>query len=599
MRFSIVFLLLVCTQYLVVGQQKFNKVLSFSKLTSINYASGLSVADFDRDGDLDVFIVATESYHEAKPETWNRLLRNDPGGFVDVTDQTGLLLNQYNVPKFLEEGIKMGASWGDFDNDGFPDLFLTNHGYDQLWSNNGDGTFDDVTAKAHVAGGENAYSSSALWWDYDIDGDLDLYVSRWVGLNSLYRNDGNGVFADVSTESGLEDVGTTWTSIPFDVNKDGLPDLYIVNDYTPSLLYLNDGNGRFSEATNQYRLGDSGNGMGVDICDFKGDGDFDIYVTNISQITTNPFFVNEGEKFREQASKANIGNAAWGWSCRFFDMDHDSDEDLFVVNQRFFENGNPEYNRLFELEGERFEERASFYGLDSYLDGRGMEVFDYNKDGDLDILVGNWDGAPILYDNAVNDKGNWIQLELEGTASNRDAFGAIVMIKTKDGLQHRLHHGANFLGQSIKPLHFGLGQSNNIEEMTIFWPSGITEQLYNIPVKQILKIKEGENKEIKNASYGTKNSQTITSIQFQEPFKIKVYPNPINNNQGVFIQSNKMGVFEISISGLLGRKVFYELIEITNDEEINLVDSHEWPTGSYFVSIVSGEERSITKLIKF
>lgn len=580
----------------------FKEVPGFANLNPTQYAGGVAVADFDKDGDLDLYIVAVDHYDENKPETWNRLLRYDPGGFVDVTERAGLLLNQYDTPKTLEEGIKMGASWGDFNNDGFPDLFLTNHGYDQLLKNHGDGTFEDVTSEAQVGGEEDAYSSSALWWDYDVDGYLDLYVSRWEGLNSLYKNEGNGAFTDVSTNSSLEDVGTTWTSIPFDVNKDGLPDLYIVNDYTPNLLYLNEGNGRFSEATHQYRLGDSGNGMGVDICDFKGDGDFDIYVTNIWQINTNPFFVNMGTVFRELSSGVHLGNAAWGWSCRFFDMDHDRDEDLYVVNQRFFENGDLEYNRLFELEGNRFEERANYYGLDSYLDARGMEVFDYNKDGDLDVVVGNWGGAPVLYDNSIGDKGNWLQVELEGTISNRDAFGAVVMIKTKDGLQHRLHHGANFLGQSIRPVHFGLGHANIIEELTVFWPSGLTEQLYHISARQVLKIKEGENEAKGNVTYGTHKQQTVLSANqgSGEPFEVEIYPNPVSSNQKVSIRSYRSGTIQIAVFDMLGQQVLNDFIDvIKGKDEINHINSQIWPAGTYYVHIDLNGSSISKKLIKF
>lgn len=600
MKFLISFLLLGCT-FCLVAQPMFKVVPGFTDLNPTQYAGGVAVADFDKDGDLDFYIVAVNHYDENKPETWNRLLRKDPGGFVDVTEKAGLLSNQYNKAKHLDEGIKMGASWGDFDNDGFPDLFLTNHGYDQLLKNKGDGTFEDVTFKAHVGGGEDAYSSSALWWDYNVDGYLDLYVSRWSGFNSLYRNEGNGVFSDVSAESALEDVGTTWTSIPFDVNKDGLPDLYIVNDYTPNLLYLNEGNGRFSEATHQYRLGDSGNGMGVDICDFNWDGNFDIYVTNIWQITTNPFFVNFGTVFRELSSGVHLGNAAWGWSCRFFDMDHDRDEDLYVVNQRFFDNGDLEYNRLFELRGNRFEERANYYGLDSYLDARGMEVFDYNKDGDLDIVVGNWGGSPVLYDNSISSKGNWLQIELEGTTSNRDAFGAIVMIKTKDGLQHRLHHGANFLGQSIKPLHFGLGHAEIIETLTVFWPSGLNEQLHNIPAKQVLKVKEGENEEKRNATYGTHNEQPVLSVSqgSEYPFEVEIYPNPVAYNQIPSISTNKRGTMQIVVFDMLGRQVFDDFIDIkTDNSNITLPNSQTWPTGTYYINIALNGNITSKKLIK-
>ncbi len=487
----------------VVTGQNFVLNNQFANLSSIKNANGIAMADVDQDGDLDVYIVAKEAYNETDPSSWNRLFLNQGQQFIDVTFASGLSQDQYSQNKFLGEGIKMGASWGDYDNDGYPDLFLTNHGKDQLWHNKKDGTFENVSRQAGIEGQEERHSSSALWWDYDNDGDLDIYVSSWHGDNALYRNDGNTNFIDVSNQSGLKDIGSTWTSIPIDVNKDGLQDLYILNDFSPNFLFINASNDTFIDYTAHYGLGDLGNGMGVDICDYNNDGNFDIYLTNIEDVHPNPFFQNNGNTFDNTRRKVGFTDARWGWGARFFDMDHDMDEDLYVVNQSFFD-GDLEYNRLFELEDDgTFKEKSALYGVDSYTNARGQEVFDYNKDGDLDILVGNWGSAPSLFDNRLENIGNWIQIELEGTQSNRNAFGAVLRVKIGENYLHRLNHGANFLGQSIKPIHFGLADNNNIEELTIFWPSGRVEKLYDVGVNQFINVKEGEQEEVLEETYGT------------------------------------------------------------------------------------------------
>ena len=191
-------------------------------------------------------------------------------------------------------GDRMGASWGDYDNDGYPDLFLSNDGQDELWHNEGNGQFKNVTYGSGTTGCMDCYSSNGLWWDYDLDGDLDLYVSDWLKKNRLHRNEGNGTFVDMSAFSGLDDEGNTWAAIPIDVNKDTFPDLYVVNDFGESRFFINGKNGKFSDSTKYYKLENLGDGMGIDVCDYNGDGNFDIYVTNIYDRLPNPFFVGSG-----------------------------------------------------------------------------------------------------------------------------------------------------------------------------------------------------------------------------------------------------------------------------------------------------------------
>ena len=488
----------------VLEAQNFIPLDRFGAASEIQKANGISVVDYDGNGNLDVYIVASDAFDLENRLTWNRLLKNTNGNFLDVTEQSGLLENQYNIDNSnAEMGVKMGASWGDFNNDGFPDLFLTNKGPDQLFKNKGDGTFEEITKVAGVGGCDKCYSSSALWWDYDSDGDLDLYVSDWQYPNRMYKNVGNDQFIDVSVESGLNVGLQTWTSLPIDINKDGFQDLYLMNDFADNDLFINNGDGTFIDRTVIYKLNDIGHGMGVDVCDIKNDGNFDIYLTNIWQEHVNPFFVNQGSFFKNEWSERGFENAGWGWGVRFFDMDHDMDEDLYLVNQKHFLDENLDYNRLFIAENEKFKEVSETYAVNSFPDARGLEIFDFNKDGDLDMIFANWGANATLYSNNISDKGNWIQIELEGTISNRNAFGAVLRAKIKDTSLHRLNHGANYLGQSIKPIHFGLADNEIIDELTIFWPSGRVEKIYDVAVNQFLKIKEGEQAEVFEETYGT------------------------------------------------------------------------------------------------
>ena len=491
-----------------IGAQSFSKIIETFNSDATDNATGIAVADYDNDGDLDVFIVARAAFDPLNPKTWNRLYEKTHTGYVDVTHSSMLSNDQYDGQgKLLMEGIKMGASWGDYDNDGYPDLFLTNQGPDQLWHNNGDGTFENVTALAGVSGPDDRYSSSALWWDYDNDGDLDLYVSSWEGggNNGFYRNDGNTVFTDISEKTKLDNVrGSTWTSIPFDLNKDGLLDIYLVNDFQENQMYLNMSNDEFLNVTSHYDMGDTGNGMGVDIGDYGNDGNFDVYLTNISQLRENPFYINNGNTYDNLGNELMVHDAKWGWASRFIDYDHDMDEDLYVVNQQFFESGSLEHNKFYEQVSGSFIERGRELGVDNITNSRTQEVFDYDGDGDLDILLGNWGERTFLYKNDIRNNKNWLQVRLQGTTSNRNAYGAVVRIKTPDGiLQHRLNHGVNYLSQSIKPIHFGLADNTIIEELTIFWPTGRIEKVSNLNVNQVYVFVEGEQGEAPNETYGT------------------------------------------------------------------------------------------------
>ena len=314
--------------------QSFEIVQDFEIQNDLRSVNGVSVADYDLDGDLDLFLVAATIFDENDPLTWSRLMRNDgEQGFSDVTSAAELINYEAMHNKGMVMGSKMGASWGDYNNDGYPDIFLTNFGLDELWRNDGNGKFTNVTKSSGVQGCQFCYSTTGLWWDYDLDGDLDLFVCDWIRENRFYRNDGDGTFADITMQSGLGDDRNSFSALPIDINYDGLVDLYVANDAQENGLFLNNGDGTFSDWARPYGLDNDGNGMGMDVCDYNNDGRFDIYVTNIFSFEPNVFFVNNGDGlFSNESISLGIDDTGWGWGVRFFDADHDLDEDLYAVN---------------------------------------------------------------------------------------------------------------------------------------------------------------------------------------------------------------------------------------------------------------------------
>lgn len=565
-----------------VGAQGFASWPILSPLQSMDYGNGIAVADYNRDGLLDIYLVSMLPFAENDPKSWNRLLKGTPAGFVDVTIYSGLNRQYAGATLGGENGVKTGASWGDFDNDGYPDLFLTNQGKDQLYRNKKDGTFEDVSEQAGIRDCGACYSTSALWWDYNNDGFLDVYVNDWTISNRLYHNNGNGTFSDRSAMSGLNDKRSSFTSLPFDIDKDGDQDLYVVNDFGPNTFYLNNRDGTFTDQTSVRGLSDRGEGMGVDLCDCMHDGNFAIYLTNIWKNSPNPFFVaGENNVYKNRAQEYRLGDAGWGWGIRFFDMEHDMDEDIYLVNQLKWLDDTPDFNRLFVASGDQFKEAAKQYGVDGFEEGHGLEVFDYNRDGDLDLLVTNWGAPPVIYQNNIPDKGNWAQISLEGTQSNRDAFGAVVKIVTGPEAQHRLHHGANFLGQSIKPLHFGLANYDNIDELIIFWPSGRIEKITDVPANRFLYYKEGEQEQVFGASYGTSEAITSSShLLSEQKINLQIYPNPVGEESWIQIKLEQPQQLILHITDVNGRILFQQAI----DNKLLTYDL-PWPRG---VTVASG-----------
>lgn len=571
-------------------------------LSSAVRSNGVAVADYDLDGDLDVYFVGAYRYDPEDSTTWNRLFRNNGDGtFSDVTVEAGLRSTVVG-PVIGTMGNNFGASWGDYDNDGDPDLFLANLGPDELYRNEGDGTFVNVTEQVGVAGDSADHNSSAVWWDYDLDGDLDLYVSAWIGTNRMYENIGD-TFVDVTQTTTLGDTGWTWTSVPIDANNDGLPDLYVVNDFGANRLYQNLGNKTFRETTVAVALEDSGNGMGVAVGDYDNNGFFDIYVTNIGQLyppTPNPLFTNTGDGyFVNKSLEMGVDDAGWAWGTEFFDCDHDGDEDLYVANGYFLDPGrNYLFVNMANPGGIYFLDRSAESGTNGRADARGLVVFDYDEDGDLDLLVANVRESPYLYENQ-SAVGNWLKVALEGTTANRNAFGAVVRVTAGSRTFHRHYDGVDFLGQSIQPLHFGLANAQVVDKVVVEWPGGGVDSVSQVAVNQTIQIIEGQG-----LVTGVPEPSRPSRMMIQRTFRLLGnFPNPFNGSTVIEFELPRAGSVQVVISTLLGervraiRKVFtsggtYRIFWDGRDERGDPVSS-----GLYVYSVWFGDVRRSGRMV--
>jgi len=494
--------------------------------------SGAALFDYDQDGDLDVYIVngARTTGVDVQERFPNRLFRNMGGWrFRDVTAEAGV----------GDLGWGMGCAVGDFDNDGLPDLYVTNLGPNALYRNQGDGTFRDVTEFAGV--GDPSWGASAAWIDADMDGDLDLFVVNYLdpsirkipsrsgsmlhapgvlgdiycrfqdvpvfcgpaGLvgaaDVFYRNEGDGRFSLATHAAGLEDSAGAFGLgvVTLDYDGDGSTDLYVANDATPNQLYRNVNGSRFEEvgltAGVAYSVsGRAEAGMGVDAADVNGDGLLDLFVTNFSH-ETNTLYINQGGGvFIDRTEELFPGRPSFaylGWATRFLDLDLDGDEDLFVSNGHVFpqiegRDAGTSYrqpNQVFENDGGRFSEFAlpaddASRELES---SRGVAFGDIDDDGMVDAIVVNIDSKASVLRNTGGLKGDrhWIGFRLIGRGVNRDGYGARVTLELGGVELVREVHTSGYLSSSDLRLHFGIGNHNHVETARVLWPDGSEQRL--------------------------------------------------------------------------------------------------------------------------
>lgn len=599
-RFIIFFLVLSQVSINISNAQQFKEMAGPANISGLRYNNGHAVADYDLDGDLDIFIVALNSFSEDDSTTWSRLLQNNGNNtFTDVTTISGFGTQYANSGEEGSEGQKMGAAWGDYNSDGFPDLLLTHYRKVELYRNNGDGTFTDKTSEAGIAECYECYNSSALWWDYDKDGDLDLYLSDWKEENRLYQNQGDDTFTDKTAYTNLGDPGNTWTSIPIDANHDGWPDIYLANDYFRNKFYLNMNGDYFMEATAAYGLEDYGNGMGITTGDYNNDGLFDIYLTNIFEFYPNSLFkALPSGVFENNAIEMGVDSAGWAWGTRFFDADLDGDEDLYVVNGHDYSHHlNIFYKNILNEGSNHFIDWSLQSGADGPADAMSLATFDYDNDGDLDMLVSNTDTVPYLYQNIVirldnTPENKWLKVELEGTISNRDGFGTIVKAAAEGKVYHRYYHGAGLLSQNLLPVHFGLGKINTLDSLMIIWPNSPEEVFYNIPVNQTVRV-------IEQQEFIAEVPTSITGIKVEsgdmKNYPLKSYPNPFNRYTIFEFEMAEPGNIRLEILNIQGRMVYstpeYKKMRGKNRIEWGGVNMSgiKQPSGMYLYKLYIGD----------
>jgi enediyne biosynthesis protein E4 len=504
-----------------------------NKGISINreeFGPGVCVADFDGDGWQDIYFVNGRDLYNRGISVSNALYRNNGDGtFTDVTEKA-------RVPG---TGYGLGCVWGDFNNDGFPDLFVTQYGRNVLYRNNGNGTFTDVTDKAGVAGTESgAFHSGATFFDYDRDGWLDLYVGSYVALgdkrycqlgdvlsscapseyrgspDALYHNNRDGTFTNVTSAAKIyQPEGKNLSVAAADYDDDGWPDLFVANDGLNAYLYHNERNGTFKEmglvsgmaVTAQGRIMAA---MCISLGDYDNDGRLDLYISDF-QRSSDHLWHNEGkglfDEVSEQSGITRFTRDVLSFGGGFFDYDNDGWLDLFIANGHVYpevEQATPgthykQINSLFHNEGNgRFADvgKQAGSGFETPYVGRGVAFADFDNDGFIDVVVANNGDSPLLLHNSGGNGNHFLNFSLSGTKSNRDAMGARIRVVAGTTSQIReIAGGGSYLSQSDLRANFGLGKSKRAEIVEVAWPSGHRQVFHNVEADKLYWIEEGKD----------------------------------------------------------------------------------------------------------
>ena len=504
--------------------------------------SGALFFDFDADGALDLYIVnatyipppvAENSTQTHLPQ--NTLYRNNGDGiFTDITKKAGV----------GDTGYGVGCAAADINNDGYPEIYVTNYGRNTLYRNNGDGTFTDITQKAGV--GDERWGTSCAFLDYDNDGNVDLYVVNYMKfsvaenqwwetrgirtycsptdqiagshfvseLDILYRNNGNGTFTDVTEAAGISHRALGLAVAVSDYNNDGYPDLHIANDMEADLLYRNNGNGTFTETADLTGTGYDGNGfpgsgMGSAFGDYDNDGYLDLVVSNASSLSVLLYQNESAAFFTDVSFTSGIGAVTlpyFKWAVEFFDYNNDGLLDLFVANghlqeniERFSDSTYPQSDLIFRNTRRQdgtyyFTDVSAEVGLAQLPKkvSRGAAFGDYDNDGDIDIFLNNSNQRATLLRNEGGTSNHWLTIQPIGTQSNASGIGTRIVVKVGElSLFKEVRSGASYLSQSELRVHFGLGENSEIDALEIHWQSGLTERFSNLKSDQILCVKEG------------------------------------------------------------------------------------------------------------
>ncbi|MGB2865810.1 MAG: CRTAC1 family protein [Sedimentisphaerales bacterium] len=496
-------------------------------------SAGLALFDYDEDGDIDIYFLNGAPLHgtTVKVPPQNALYRNDGGWkFTDVTEKAGA----------GDLGYGLGVAVGDYDNDGDPDIYLNNYGPNVLYSNNGDGTFTDVTEKANVSNGHQV-GAGACFLDIDKDGDLDLYVANYVNFtyenhqivrfngypayvgpmnyyptpDTLYRNNGDGTFTDISEESGIAaHKGTGMGMVCADYDNDGDTDIYVGNDVAGNFIFENDGTGKFEEVGLftglAYDLSGTAQGtMGIDCGDYNNDCLLDFHVTSYQRDLATLYRNLGGGSFEDVTRITGAGDGTLPhvtWGNGLVDFDNDGDRDIFIAcghlhdNIEFFDNVTSYHVQNILLENTDREKFVNISdkcgdGLAVKLSSRGAGFDDLDNDGDIDAVILNSRREPTILRNDSANNNHWIQIRLKGVKTNRDGIGAHVKVTAGDlTFLDEVHSGRGYQGHYGMRLHFGLGNRQKINRIEVSWIGGETDVFENVAVNQLIILTEGSSK---------------------------------------------------------------------------------------------------------
>jgi hypothetical protein len=496
--------------------------------------AGCGFLDYDNDGWMDIYLVNSGpcDFYTPPHPLRNALYHNNRDGtFTDVAEKAGV----------TGSGYGQGIAVGDYDGDGFPDIYLTQYGRSVLYHNNGDGRFSDVTEKAGVAA--PGWATSAVWFDYDNDGRLDLFVCRFVDFSKaknkwcgnrqtndrsyciprvyesmpcwLFHNNGNGTFTDVSKESGIaESLAKAWGVVACDINNDGWMDLFVANDTVPNFLFLNR-KGKFEEngvlaGVGYSAYGRARSGMGVDAADYDQDGWIDLFVANVDQEMFSLYHNRKNETFSDVAEPTGIGPTTKlmsGWGLKFFDYDNDGELDLLLCN------GHPDDKIDGRVDGVKYLEPMLLYrntgnGMKNVsaeggvifsrpLAGRGMAIGDFDNDGAVDVLIAVNNGAPVLLRNNAGRRNNWLGVKLVGKRSNPDAVGARLTYQARDLQRSRMKvGGGSYLSSHDPRMLLGIGKREKVDWLDVKWPlpGGATQRFTELPINRYITVVEGQER---------------------------------------------------------------------------------------------------------
>ena len=574
-------LLLTAMTTCLFAQASFTDIAEDAGVANDGNNYGVAFGDFDNDGWDDMYI----SRHNGP----NLLYKNNGDGtFAEVGENAGV---NY-------EGKTRTAVWGDIDNDGWLDLYVGNTNETNiLYRNLGDGTFEDISETANVQSVGDV--RSAMFADVNGDGFLDIYVANLSAQNAFYRNMGDNTFINMVFTSGATDMQIAMGSIFFDYDNDGDQDLYLTHDANqPYIMYRNDGAGNFTDVSEETNTNYAGQGMGVDVGDFNNDGWFDIYITNLYN---NTLLINDANPdangqvtFTDISEAAGIDDLGMGWGITIFDYDNDGLQDIYMVNDSHFA---PYSNILYRNLGDfNFENVSDGTPLYSMLGGYGVATSDINQDGLLDIFLANNGMGGVdncqLFLNENHNEHSWVQIKTVGTESNRSGIGARVEVEANGSLFiDEVCGGASFVSQNSLTLHFGLGEAEMIDRVTVKWPSGAIDVYENLDVNRLFVVTEGES-----MVTGIENTQAaVTSLTN--------YPNPFTNTTQFDYTLDRTQHVSIAIFDMAGKMV----IKLIDEHQQAGTYSVEWDAtnaygsqvaeGAYFCKLMFNGKQQVVKLM--